>query len=83
MFSLNEELWIIVSKDRKKIAKGVPRNRYLWDIDDKKDKKRILTYKSKGMAESGFKNSWFFSSGKYTEEDLEAIKCVLTMAEVQ
>jgi hypothetical protein len=83
MVIVEEEVWIIVSKDRKTIAKGVPRNRYLCDIDDKKDKKRILTYKSKCRAESAFKDCWFYSSKKYKKEDLEAVKCILTMTETQ
>lgn len=40
---IEEKVWVIVSKDRKVIAKGVPRDRYLVAIDDEKDKKRILT----------------------------------------
>lgn len=53
--------YLIISKDRKMIAKGVPRNRYICLISEA-DKKRVLTYSSKGMAESGFKNSGFYLS---------------------
>ena len=44
------------------IAKGVPRNRYLIPVDDANDKKRILTYNSKGRAEAGFKTSGFYGN---------------------
>lgn len=63
------------------IGKGIPRNRYLCRIDDKKDKKRILTYASKGKAESAFMDSWFYGSGKYKEEDMEAIKVNILIQE--
>ena len=55
-------IWLIMSKDRQYVAKGTPRNRYMVSVDDKKDKKRYLTYSSKGMAESGFKNFGFYGS---------------------
>ena len=75
---IEEKVWIIVSKDRKVIAKGVPRDRYLVAIDDEKDKKRILTYASKKKAENGFKDSFFYKGyegdKKYTPDDLEAIE---------
>jgi len=83
MLNINEEKWIIVSKDREVIGKGIPRNRYLCRIDDVKDKKRILTYASKAKAESAFIDSWFYSSGKYRPEDMEAIKVNISMQEVQ
>ena len=63
-----------MSKDGKKIAKGQPRSRYLVDTDDVKCSKRLLTYNSKAQAESGFNNSWFYSAGGYTEDDLEAVE---------
>lgn len=49
-----------MSKDRQFVAKGTPRKRHLIRIDDKKDKKRFLTYNSKGKAESAFKNCGFY-----------------------
>ncbi len=75
----NKTVWLIMSKDRLVVAKGTPRNRELIRVDDIKDKKRFLTYNSKGMAESGFRNS-FFSQFRldlekdYTVEDLEAVE---------
>ena len=61
MILLNEKNWIIVSKDRKVIAKGVPRNRYLCELSDTTDKGRILTYSSKSKAESAFKHNGFYN----------------------
>lgn len=80
----NKKVWIIVSKDRKVVGKGTPRNRELVLISDSKDKKRFLTYSSKGMAESGFRNS-FFSQWRlvdkkdYTADDMEAVEVNLTV----
>lgn len=82
---ISEEVWIIVSKDRKVIAKGVPRNRRLVKIDDKKDKKRILTYASKNKAESAFNDFYFYTyeleNGEDYEdpESLEAVKATMTI----
>ena len=80
---INKEQWIIVSKDRKAVAVGVPRNRFLEPID--KTTKRILTYKSKKLAESGFKTSFFYQwdlKKRYEEEDLEAVKVNVIYEEV-
>ena len=52
-------VWVIMSKDKRLIAKGTPRNRKLVKIDDEKDNKRYLTYSSKAKAESAFKISGF------------------------
>jgi hypothetical protein len=57
---IQETVWVIMDKNRKVIAKGVPRNRYLIMADDEKDKKRVLTYSSKGRAEA---NSTGFYDG--------------------
>lgn len=81
-----KEVWVIMSKDRKIIAKGVPRSRALVEVSNLKDNKRILTYNSKKLAESGFNNSWFntqynTSEKRYEEEDLEAVKCKITIYE--
>lgn len=61
-----EKVFLIVSKDEKLIAKGVPRNRYICHVDEG-DKKRILTYASKKKAESGMTNSGFFMSSAAQE----------------
>jgi hypothetical protein len=47
----NKEVRLIMSKDRKYIAKGVNRNRYLIPVSElAKDKKRFLTYRSEASA---------------------------------
>ncbi len=77
--------WIIVSKDRKIIAKGIPRNRYLIPVKDTKDKKRILYYDSQKKAEAGFCSSWFFTnqiSEKYEPQDMEAVEVEITFKEI-
>jgi len=75
-----------MSKDRKVIAKGVPRNRELVLVDDEKDKKRILTYSSKKMAEVGFKSGFYgqglldgFGLGCRLKDFVEAVECEMTL----
>jgi hypothetical protein len=78
-------VWVIMSKDRTVIAKGVPRNRYLIKVDDEKDNKRILVYQSELRAKKAFMDDWFYA-GKGTEkigrEDLEAVKVTEIIEEV-
>ena len=82
----NETVWVIMSKCRKYIAKGTPRNRELVEVSNN-CKKRFLTYSSKAKAEAGFKKSGFytFSIGKFPylgmlrEEYLEAVECKMKM----
>lgn len=74
-----KEVWVIMSKDRKYIAKGTPRNRSLELVEDKRSKKRTLTYASKGVAENGFKNNWFYGRHNLTPDDMEAVLCSLTL----
>lgn len=74
-----------MSKDRKVIAKGTPRNRELVFLDDLKDKKRLLTYSSKGMAESGFTKSFFYQykiGTTYCSSDLEAVQVKMQITTV-
>ena len=72
---IKKKIWILMTKDRKMIAKGVPRNRYLIPIDNVKDNKRVITYSSKGVAEA---NSWgFYGFAEYKEEDVEAVEAEL------
>ena len=60
---ITEKKWCIMTKDRKYIAKGTPRNREMVAVQDlDKDKKRFLTYNSKKIAENGFILSGFYSS---------------------
>lgn len=81
--------WVIMSKDRKFIAKGVPRNRHLVPVEDKKDKKRILYYSSKKMAENAFTSCGFYGEWqiKLNSEEtrrsylLEAVEVEITIRE--
>ena len=72
-----ENKWIIMTKDRKRIAKGVPRDRWIIDMSNKKDKKRILTYNSKAKAEAAFKRSGFY--GGRPDDQLEAVEVEVVM----
>jgi len=73
-----EKCWVVMSKDRTLIAKGVPRNRYLYWLTDElaiqngqepDNASRILTYTSKGRAEMGFKNH----NGFYNEHLIKGL----------
>ena len=79
-----------MTKCRKYVAKGTPRNRELILVSDKKDKKRYLTYSSKNMAESAFNTSGFSTyktkdfpyDNSYKAdrtEYLEAVECSLIL----
>ncbi len=76
-------VWLIMSKDRQFVAKGTPRNRYMVSVDDKKCKKRYITYSSKSMAEAGFKYSGFYGDVRPRGGDpidyYEAVQCELTL----
>lgn len=69
-----------MSKDRKLIAKGVPRDRWLVEVDDETDNKRVLTYNSKKRADLAYKDSFFFNDTPHqvTEEDLESVNITIT-----
>lgn len=80
-----EIVWLIMSKDRKFVAKGTVRNRCLVAVDSS-DKKRFLTYTSKAKAENGFKLSGFygmeqlgFKYGDDISDYLEAVEAKLTI----
>ena len=80
---MTETVWIIMSKDKRYIAKGVPRNRHLVEVADEKDKKRVLTYQSKGRAEAGYKSSWFYTPSRdITPDDIEAVEVQMTMTTI-
>ena len=84
-------VWLIMSRDRKVIAKGTPRNRYLVPVDDESDTKRLLTYSSEGRAKAGFKSSGFYTHqlpqelrDNYNNSDsLEAVKVEMLIQEVK
>lgn len=82
----NKKVWVIMSKDRQVIAKGSPRNRHLSAVKNLKDRKRILTYHTKRLAESAFTTSFFYQydlENSYTKEDLEAVEVELVMNTVE
>ena len=83
---IEKEVWVIMSKDRSVIAKGVPRDRWLCQVNNTKDNKRILTYNSKIKAELAYKDSWFFIDAGVdeglTKDDLEAVKVLITYKEL-
>lgn len=77
----NQIIYVIMTKDRKYIAKGTPRSRYLISVDDIKDKKRFLTYSSKGKAEAGFRDSGFYGySASDDELEAVAVKSIMEIA---
>lgn len=83
----NKKVWLIMTKCRKYVAKGTPINRELIEVDNKKDKKRFLTYSSKKMAESAFKTSGFITyaikdfpyKNLKKSEYLEAVECEMSL----
>ena len=81
-FKHKEKNWVIMTKDRTMIAKGNPRNRWMVRVDDKKDRKRILTYKSKTMAEMAFSyGNGFYCDGPFG--DLESVEVDVSICEVR
>lgn len=83
MLSLEFNKWVIMDKDRKVIAKGVPRSRYLIPVDDENDKKRLLYYDTKGRAESAFKVSGFWNDDWLNPYELEAVPVKIIVEEIQ
>jgi hypothetical protein len=80
MIVIEETKWMIISKDRRFIAKGVPRNRWLVPID-KKTNDRILLYSTEKRAKDAFVNNWFFTTDESKHlkaDDLEAVKVIIT-----
>lgn len=76
---IEKDVWVVMTKDNKMIAKGVPRSRYLIPVDDKKDNKRIITYSSEGKAnanKTGFYGQW---TNGYTDEDMKTVKATITI----
>lgn len=81
--------YVIMSKDRKVIAKGSPRNRHLVKLDDTKDKKRILYYDNKKVAINAYTACGFFipSDVDITHENrcekLEPVLIEITISEIK
>lgn len=87
-----KEVWVIMSRDRKVIAKGTPRNRYLVETADESDTKRLLTYSSEGRARAGFSGGCYFYTHRLPKEiqdqyrdsnSLEAVKVEMIIQEVK
>jgi len=84
-------VWLIMSKDRKHVAKGIVRNREIISVDAI-DNKRYLTYSSKGHAEAAFRGNYGFSGAeKLTgynrmaplSDYLEPVECELTLKTIE
>lgn len=87
------ENWIIMSKDRKHVAVGQARNRYIAPVGETGNH-RLLTYNSEGKARAGFSNSnGFYGMSQLTgyqrnryednlAEILEPVKVKITIKEV-
>ena len=58
---MSDNVFLIISEYGSLIAKGTPTNRYICHIDEN-DKKRFLTYSSKGRADNALISSGFFLS---------------------
>lgn len=73
--------WVVMTKDRSLIAKGVPRNRYLVKVSDSSDKKRILTYSSEKIAFANSHNGVGFY-GMVDDRLLEPVQVEITYREI-
>ena len=85
-----DRCWVIMSKDRNLIVRGITRERWLMYIGEK-TKKRAMTYSSKDKAEKALKikfkisdramkylldnNSKVKTGDKFQQEELEIIPC--------
>lgn len=81
---IEQDVWIIVSKDREWIATGTPRDRHLTRVSEYKNT-RILTYQSKKKAENGFKLGYFYCSDYHKRpvpDQLEAVHVKVKFEEV-
>lgn len=83
---ISKETWVIMSKCRTVIAAGNPRDRKLIKVEDA-EAQRILTYNSKGKAETAFNRHGFYKvyKDRYDEPDLEleAVKVKITYEEIK
>lgn len=61
-----QNIYMLVSKDRKMIAKGTPSKRYICLIDEGGNK-RYLTYKSEQMCIGAYNTSGYYLSDKVKE----------------
>lgn len=58
-----DECWVIMSIDNFLVGKGIPRDRTIFHINEKNNK-RVLTYKTSGVAETNFWTNEFESMSK-------------------
>jgi hypothetical protein len=65
----DKRMWVIMSKDRTLIAKGTT-FRHLVPVNNVRDQKRLLTYRSKSTAENAFtKFDWFYDKDLIPDYD--------------
>ncbi len=76
---VEKTVWLIMSKDRTKVATGNVRARRISNIND--NWSRLLTYKTSVAALSAFKN-WSFC-GVYKRDELEPVKCKIAIEEIK
>jgi len=77
---LSFEKFVIMNEKRTKIAKGVPRNRYLVGVRNAAtDKKRLMYYDSENKAKAAFTVSGFYNQND--DEKLEPVPVTITIKE--
>lgn len=64
MIIYEDIVWVLMDANKRLIAKGVPRNRTLVFVDDPKDKKRILTYRSEATAAANSRGFWMWGDAR-------------------
>ena len=78
---LERENWVIMTKDRKRIAAGNGRDRSICDVEDVTE--RILTYRSEGkarQARQAYTNHGFY--GMKDDEEYEPVRVKMTLEEI-
>ena len=78
--------WVIMDNERRVIAKGVPKYRYLVPVN-KDDDKRVMYYGTKRKAESAFTKYGFFdnydpNTTTRVGYQLEAVPVKITIEEI-
>ena len=79
---MNDKVWVIMSRDRKVIAKGTGKDKELVSVDDKSCRRKILTYTSERSAKQGMNYGYLaMRTGDGWEErnDLEIVECSMTL----
>ena len=75
--------WLIMTKDRSLVSKGTPRNRCMVNLQDHingNDKKRLLSYSTRGKALGAIKSSGFYDFYKTPREEyMEPVEVKTTM----